>query len=129
MIEDIIRWIVTGIIWLFKAFIIYMLLVVASSVFWKGETGREMRSCCFAYIIMAAVGCVITIPIAMCERRQDQKKQEPASLYRRHRTGRRGHHIHSLNPSPEYTDFQLRLSEVSRLFNVIQLQPKVQVFR
>lgn len=81
MIGSIIHWIVTGIIWLFKAFIIYMLLAVASSVFWKGETGREMRSCCFVYIIMAAVGCVITIPIAMCERRQDQKKQEPASLY------------------------------------------------
>lgn len=36
--------------------------------------------------------------------------------------------LHSLNPSPEYTDFQLRLSEVSRLFNVIQLQPKPQKF-
>ena len=36
--------------------------------------------------------------------------------------------LHSLNPSPEYTDFQLHLSEVSRLFNVIQLQPKPQKF-
>lgn len=36
--------------------------------------------------------------------------------------------LHSLNPSPEYTDFTLRLDEISRLFNVIQLQPKKRVF-
>ena len=28
--------------------------------------------------------------------------------------------LHSLNPSPEYTDFDLKLSEVSRLFNVVK---------
>lgn len=32
--------------------------------------------------------------------------------------------LHSLNPSPEYTDFTLSLSEVSRLFNVITKMPK-----
>lgn len=37
--------------------------------------------------------------------------------------------LHSLNPSPEYCDFQLQLSDVSRLFNVIQVQPKVQVWK
>lgn len=37
--------------------------------------------------------------------------------------------LHSLNPSPEYCDFTLRLAEVSRLFNVIQVQPKVQVWK
>jgi hypothetical protein len=36
--------------------------------------------------------------------------------------------LHSLNPSPEYTDFTLRLDQVNRLFNVIQLQPKKRVF-
>lgn len=36
--------------------------------------------------------------------------------------------LHSLNPSPEYTDFTLRLDQVSRLFNVVQLQPKKRVF-
>lgn len=81
MIEDIIHWIVTGIIWLFKAFIIYMLLVVASSVFWKGETGREMRGCLFAHLAIFGVCFLVAIPFIMCERRQDQKKQEPTSLY------------------------------------------------
>ena len=32
--------------------------------------------------------------------------------------------LHSLNPSPEYTDFVLRLSDVRRLFNVIRKVPK-----
>lgn len=32
--------------------------------------------------------------------------------------------LHSLNPSPEYTDFQLNLENVHRLFNVIEIQPK-----
>jgi len=32
--------------------------------------------------------------------------------------------LHSLNPSPEYTDFTLNLAEVSRLFNVIKKVPK-----
>ena len=36
--------------------------------------------------------------------------------------------LHSLNPSPEYTDFTLSLSDVSRLFNVIQLRPKPLTF-
>lgn len=31
---------------------------------------------------------------------------------------------HSLNPSPEYTDFTLHLDEVQRLFNVIKKVPK-----
>lgn len=35
---------------------------------------------------------------------------------------------HSLNPSPEFTDFTLRLSDVHRLFNVIQVVPKPRVF-
>lgn len=33
--------------------------------------------------------------------------------------------LHSLNPSPEYTDFTLRLTDVRRLFNVIKKAPKV----
>lgn len=33
--------------------------------------------------------------------------------------------LHSLNPSPEYTDFTLSLSGISRMFNVIQVQPKI----
>lgn len=32
--------------------------------------------------------------------------------------------LHSLNPSPEYTDFTLHLSDVRRLFNVIKKIPK-----
>ena len=32
--------------------------------------------------------------------------------------------LHSLNPSPEYTDFDLDLNNVSRLFNVIMKKPK-----
>ena len=32
--------------------------------------------------------------------------------------------LHSLNPSPEYTDFTLNLNDVSRLFNVIMKEPK-----
>lgn len=36
--------------------------------------------------------------------------------------------LHSLNPSPEYCDFTLDLSEVSRLFNVIKQKPKVRSF-
>lgn len=35
---------------------------------------------------------------------------------------------HSLNPSPEYTDFTLNLDDVSRLFNVIQKIPKAVFF-
>lgn len=31
--------------------------------------------------------------------------------------------LHSLNPSPEYTDFTLQLSQISRLFNVVQHIP------
>lgn len=37
--------------------------------------------------------------------------------------------LHSLNPSPEYTDFTLDLNHVYRLFNVVQVQPKIQVWR
>ena len=36
--------------------------------------------------------------------------------------------LHSLNPSPEYTDFTLQLDEVSRLFNVVQHVPKPRKF-
>ena len=32
--------------------------------------------------------------------------------------------LHSLNPSPEYTDFKLNLDEIFRLFNVIQKVPR-----
>ena len=32
--------------------------------------------------------------------------------------------LHSLNPSPEYTDFQLDLSSIYRLFNVIEVKPQ-----
>lgn len=35
---------------------------------------------------------------------------------------------HSLNPSPEYTDFTLSLNNVSRLFNVIKILPKARSF-
>jgi len=35
---------------------------------------------------------------------------------------------HSLNPSPEYTDFTLHLDSVSRLFNVVQVQPRKRVY-
>ncbi len=31
--------------------------------------------------------------------------------------------LHSLNPSPEYTDFTLQLNQISRLFNVVQHIP------
>jgi len=31
--------------------------------------------------------------------------------------------LHSLNPSPEYTDFQLNLDDISRLFNVVKHIP------
>ena len=31
--------------------------------------------------------------------------------------------LHSLNPSPEYTDFTLQLDEINRLFNVVQHIP------
>lgn len=37
--------------------------------------------------------------------------------------------LHSLNPSPEYTDFTLDLNHVYRLFNVVQVQPKIQVWK
>lgn len=36
--------------------------------------------------------------------------------------------LHSLNPSPEYTDFTLCLDQVSRLFNVIQHIPHPNIF-
>ncbi len=36
--------------------------------------------------------------------------------------------LHSLNPSPEYTDFTLRLDQISRLFNVVQHIPKPRTF-
>lgn len=36
--------------------------------------------------------------------------------------------LHSLNPSPEYTDFTLHLDDVSRLFNVIQHIPHPNIF-
>lgn len=36
--------------------------------------------------------------------------------------------LHSLNPSPEYTDFTLSLSDISRLFNVVQIQPQTKKF-
>ena len=36
--------------------------------------------------------------------------------------------LHSLNPSPEFTDFTLQLDEVSRLFNVVQHVPKPRKF-
>lgn len=37
--------------------------------------------------------------------------------------------LHSLNPSPEYTDFTLDLNHVYRLFNVVQVQPKIKVWK
>lgn len=36
--------------------------------------------------------------------------------------------LHSLNPSPEYTDFTLCLDDISRLFNVIQHIPHPNIF-
>lgn len=36
--------------------------------------------------------------------------------------------LHSLNPSPEYTDFQLGLDEIDRLFNVVQHKPHPRSF-
>lgn len=36
--------------------------------------------------------------------------------------------LHSLNPSPEYTDFKLNLNDVQRLFNVIKKKPKTVEF-
>lgn len=36
--------------------------------------------------------------------------------------------LHSLNPSPEYTDFDIDLANVYRLFNVIEKKPKPQRF-
>ena len=33
--------------------------------------------------------------------------------------------LHSINPSPEYTDFTLNLDDVQRLFNVVKKVPKV----
>ena len=35
---------------------------------------------------------------------------------------------HSLNPSPEFTDFTLQLDDVTRLFNVVRVQPKQRVY-
>lgn len=35
---------------------------------------------------------------------------------------------HSINPSPEYTDFKLNFNEISRLFNVVQKIPKTVFF-
>lgn len=37
--------------------------------------------------------------------------------------------LHSINPSPEYTDFTLKLPDIHRLFNVIRLQPKETLWR
>jgi hypothetical protein len=37
--------------------------------------------------------------------------------------------LHSLNPSPEYTDFTLPLSRISHLFNVIQHQIKPIIYK
>ena len=37
--------------------------------------------------------------------------------------------LHSLNPSPEYTDFTLCLDDVSRLFNVVQHIPHPNIFK
>lgn len=36
--------------------------------------------------------------------------------------------LHSLNPSPEYTDFTLQLDQVSRLYNVVQHVPHPNIF-
>lgn len=36
--------------------------------------------------------------------------------------------LHSLNPSPEYTDFTLTLDEIHHLYYVIQKKPKKQNF-
>lgn len=32
--------------------------------------------------------------------------------------------LHSLNPSPEYTDFKLHMGDINRIFNVIKVKPK-----
>lgn len=37
--------------------------------------------------------------------------------------------LHSLNPSPEYCDFTLRLDEISRLYNVVQHIPHPNIFK
>ena len=37
--------------------------------------------------------------------------------------------LHSLNPSPEYTDFALRLCDVNHLFNVVQVLPKPRYYK
>ena len=36
--------------------------------------------------------------------------------------------LHSVNPSPEYTDFQLSLGDVTHLYNVVRKIPKVVVY-
>lgn len=37
--------------------------------------------------------------------------------------------LHSLNPSPEYTDFTLSLDRIFHLFNVVQHQPRTNIFK
>lgn len=37
--------------------------------------------------------------------------------------------LHSLNPSPEYTDFKLHLDDIQHLFNVIKVRPSERTFK
>ena len=37
--------------------------------------------------------------------------------------------LHSLNPSPEYTDFTLHLDQISKLYNVVQHVPHPNIFK
>ena len=37
--------------------------------------------------------------------------------------------LHSLNPSPEYTDFKLHLDDVQHLFNVVKVKPCERTFK
>lgn len=45
-----------------------------------------------------------------------------------HKTGEGKIRCHSLNPSPEYQDFELSLDEVKQLFNVVKIQKDVNFF-
>lgn len=81
MINSILYYIGMGFAWVIAGGMVGVMLFFLYCAFRKDELGEELRGCLFAHLAIFGASFLVAIPFIMCERRQDQKKQEPASLY------------------------------------------------
>lgn len=95
-------WLFTGIAWLMIIFLVYFSLVLLSFLFWRNETGRELRKSCLAHIIVLLVipGILALICMKCCSSNSSSPKtnslmSNPSSSYVYICTGPKSHKYHT----------------------------------